>query len=139
MAQTRQQRRRENIHRQKLFKGRTTAEEVHAKHGFPAKARCNGCQAKYPTTRAITMAPFKDALKQWPELGELPPEAVMTLMVELKGSDGTPDPYIRLGVAYSCKSCRAEIAKSLAKMPSWVLVEFNHGPGADNPLVAVPA
>lgn len=81
------------------------------------------------------MATFKDALKQYPELADYEPNVLITLLVQLKGSDGKPEPHIRLGMTYSCKQCQPMFERALAKLPSWVLVELNRGPGPDKPIV----
>lgn len=134
---TRQQWRRDNIHRRKLFGGRMTAEEAHAKMAFPPGARCEGCKAPHPTIRIITMCSVADAKAHIPLFQTAPPQFIVQRMVMLKGSDGRPDPFVRIGVAYSCRSCEKDVSKVAAKLPSWVLVEFNRGPGPDKPMVQV--
>lgn len=128
------------VHRRKLFGGRMTAEEVHQKYAFPPGAKCR-C-GRRPLIRAISMAPLADARRHWPELDVLASESPVELfkrLVELKGSDGKPAPFVRLGIAYACQDCRRDMERAMAKLPSWVLVEINRGPGTDRPLVAVPS
>lgn len=114
-----------------------TAEELHAKYAFPRGARCQGCQTPQVYIRAITFAPFKDVVERFREFGFLTPELVMSMLIQLRGLDGKPRPYVRVGIAYSCKKCRKAFEKSLAKLPSWILVEINRGPKNRELLVQV--
>lgn len=127
------------IHRKKLFGGRFTAEEIHAKHAFPPGAKCSGCGGP-PMIRAMVMAPLDEVKKRDPEfevleqLATVSPEAAQRwfkMLVQIKGSDGKPVPHIRLITAYACQSCGPTMEKTLAKGPSWCIVEINRGPGRD--------
>lgn len=127
--------------RKQLFGGRTTAEEVHAKLAFPKNAKCGGCKRR-PVIRAITMAPFDEARKRYPEIdliAEMNPNELMHRIVRIRENltDKEGKPYIRLGIAYSCKSCAPVMEKALARAPSWCIVEINRGPGAEKPIVGV--
>jgi hypothetical protein len=124
------------IHRKKLFGGRYTAQEVHQQYAFPMNAKCP-CGAR-PLIRAIVMAELSEMKKINPLFDEalnavvqLSPEMVTNNLVQIKGSDGRPTPYIRVGIAYSCARCRPTMEKALAKTPSHFIVEINRGPTPD--------
>lgn len=113
----------------------TSAEEIHAAYAFPDHAKCECCQSDKVFIRAITMAPYADAQRHFPVVATMPPDEVMKRLVPLKGASGQPEPFIRIGMAYSCKSCQVTLERMLAKLPSWVLVEFNRGPAPKKILV----
>lgn len=119
------------LHRQKLFGGRETAEEVHAKHAFPAHARCI-CGAR-PMIRCIIMMELSEARKQ-PAIDMMMlvnPQVALESIVQIKGSDGKAIPYWRCSVTYACKQHKKLLHQSAAKAPSHCIVEFNEGPGPD--------
>lgn len=125
-------------HTRKLFGGRMTAEEVHQKYAFPPGAKCNAC-GRRPLTRVITMMEMAEARKNpmVEAMMAMGPEAFMSQVVAIKGSDGKPQPYLRTGVAYACKGCTPALEKIAAKAPSHCIVEINRGPGEDKPLIGV--
>lgn len=121
-----------NIHRKKLFGGRYTAEEVHQQLAFPPGKKC-GCGAR-PIVRAIVMMELDEAIKANPDLQVAQfthPQEFMAAVVQIKSSDGRPKPYMRISVAYACKSCRPHMEKVLAKTPSHCIVEINNPPTPD--------
>lgn len=124
------------IHRKKLFGGRMTAEEVHQKYGFPRGAKCAGCGAP-PLIRAIVMMEMKEAMKNpaVEALAVLDPQELLKQTVQIKTSDGGQKPYFRCSVVYSCKQCRKQMEKQMAKAPSHCIVEINRGPGTDKVIV----
>ena len=121
-----------NIHRQKLFGGRKTAEEVHSRYAFPIGARCAACSSP-PLTRAIVLMEMKEALKNpgVAMMGQVSPTDLVKQVVQIKGSDGREVPYFRCSVVYACKSCTPQMERQLAKAPSHCIVEINRGPGVD--------
>lgn len=52
-------------------------------------------------------------------------------LVQIKGTDGRPENYIRVSTTYSCSVCKTKFERALAKAPSWAIVEINQGPGQD--------
>lgn len=119
-------------HKRHFDGGRSSPQEYHAKHAFPANARCQGCTAR-PTARAITMAPFDECLRRMPELEPLlarDPQAILARTVPIResGLAEHPKPYLRLGIAYSCPRCLPALERTLARAPSWMIVEINRGP-----------
>jgi len=119
------------IHRKKFMGGRATPQEVHAAMAFPRDAKCV-CGAR-PTVRAITLCELSEC-KRTDAVAELlaqNPVALVERTVMLKGSDGLPTPYVRMGVVYACASCGPTLEKTLAKAPSHWVVEINRGPAAD--------
>lgn len=121
------------IHRRQFMGGRKSVEQVHSDLAFPPGAKCGGC-GKRPYVRGITMAPLKEVLTRSEAFAQTAmclPEEVMANVVQLRGSDGKPEPFLRLGVQLACKSCAPAMERALAKMPSWVLVEINRGPAPE--------
>jgi hypothetical protein len=84
-------------------------------------------------TRAIVMMELKEALKNETisQLAAAAPEALVTNIVQIKGSDGKPSPYFRCSIVYACKSCTPQMERQLARAPSHAIVEINRGPGTD--------
>lgn len=120
------------LHRKKFMGGRMTPQEVHAQLAFPLDAKCAGC-GRRPTIRAITMCELSEARKD-PGIEAIfqeNPAAVVQRVVMLKGSDGKAIPYLRMGIAYSCASCRPTMERTLAKAPSHWVVEINDGPAEE--------
>jgi hypothetical protein len=117
-----------------------TPEEMHAKHAFPLNAKCQACGSQQVIMRAITFGPYSEVANDnglAPLVNGAPPTELFKRIVQFRGPDGKPRPYVRLGVAYSCKQCGPSFERSLAHLPSWVEVEFNRGPGPEKPLVQV--
>ena len=128
----------ENIHRRQLFGGRTTAEEVHRSH-FPPDARCQ-CGSRKVAIRARTFMPLFDFLKDYAQAamalaaqhgGQLP-------CVDLRGPGNRPVKHVRLGEVYGCDGCKALLEKTLAKGPSYVVVDIQRGPGPERSIIQVP-
>lgn len=116
--------------RKKLFQGRATAQEVHAKYAFPTWAKCQGCSKTHGLqVRAIVLCPV-DYMKQhdpmFEQLMEVNPQKFQEILVQTKYG-----PFIRLTTTYSCESCSPALQKSLAKLPDYMIVDLNYGPGAD--------
>jgi hypothetical protein len=117
------------IHRKQLFGGKS-AQQVHWE-GFPhAKCPCG----LDPVVRALSFAPIKELLDNDPLLlrqladqngGDLP-------LLALKY--GT---FVRIGEMFACNLCRLTLAKSAAKLPSYVLVDWDEGPSPDRLVVQV--
>ncbi len=118
-------------HIKKFAGGRFTAQEVHAHLAFPPDAKC-ACGQR-PAMRALTMCELAEATKteEVAQLLERMPQALVERTVMLRGSDGKPIPYLRMGIAYACKGCTPLLEKALAKAPSHWVVEINRGPTAD--------
>lgn len=116
--------------RKKLFGGRQTAQEVHAQHAFPHDAVCAGCKRLGGLqTRALVFAPLE-------KMNELDPyfEAVMCIDPVKFQSVLLPTKYgvmVRISTVYACPSCTPALSKSLAKLPDYLLVDINTGPGVD--------
>jgi len=115
-------------HIKKFMGGRMTPEEVHSKYAFPPGARCECCKSSKLSVRAITLAPFSDVMSHSKMFGMLDPVTVAQMIVQIKGSDGRPIPYVRIGIVYACKQCVPVLERFLAKLPSWVIVEINRPP-----------
>lgn len=128
----------EPIHRKKLFGGRATAEEVHARYAFPIDARCGGCSAGHGSlqTRVIVLAPVAEMRKRDPimdALADAQPERFLKMVVQSK--DG---PLLRMSTAYACKSCSPALERAVAKgAPSWCVIDIHRGVGADKVQVQV--
>jgi len=132
---SRQQRRAETIHRTKLFGGRLTAEEYHAKYAFPVGAKCAGCgKGGSLTTRIISLAPLDEMRKRDPMVDYMAankPTQLFSTLVPIRGADGKPQPYLRIATVYACGACSTHAERAAAHGPSWCIVEINRGPGKD--------
>ena len=115
----------------KLILGKYTPEEAHAAFAFGNnKCACG----RTPITRCITLAPLDEAMRHFPQVALLAAsdiEAVAKQVVRIKENptDQKGKAYVRIGIAYACQSCRPILEKEAAKLPSWCIAEFNHGPG----------
>lgn len=119
-------------HLKKFAGGRTTPQKMHADLAFPRTAKCGGCQRK-PLIRAITLAPLDEMRRRQPGLDALmtaDPNGFMSQIVKIRenSEDKAGKPYLRVGVAYACESCKKSLEQAAAKSPSWCIVEFNYGP-----------
>lgn len=123
----------ENIHRRKLFDGRTTAAEVHARHVFAGK-KCNGCGGP-PAIRIRSFVPADWLLREKPEVA-------MELAALHGGSipcvDFTMGRYVRVGDAFACALCRRTCEREAAKAPSYFVMQIDEGPGPEKTVSAVP-
>lgn len=125
--------RRRKVHHRKSFESKTrmTVQEYHATNAFPTNAKCAGCGNK-PQVRGIVMVPADEAEKRGliPKGAASMPAlfpAIAPISIQLN-EGGTPKWYIRMSMAYSCRLCRKDFEKTLAKAPSWCVVEINEGP-----------
>lgn len=123
------------IHRTKLFGGRETAEEVHAKHVWRGK-RCNGCRSPKIAIEIRVSILVKDLR---PEIqSELVLRAAAGL-ISVKPFQTPSGPALRWSTVYACRSCQATAERAAARgAPSYALVHIDRGVGADQPIVAVP-
>jgi hypothetical protein len=127
------------IHKHQMFAGEGTAEEIHARYGFPRGAKCMGCK-RHPGVGGIAIRSFvsvSDLKTGDPEgymvylmMGEEKRAGVTVLM---KGSSGEPVPYVRVMTVYACKTCRPAAESAAAKAPSYYITDINRGPGPDKP------
>lgn len=119
-----------NIHTKPLFNGETTAQEVHVKEGW--RRRCGQC-GNAPVIRIKTFMPLGDFVRLNPQLaadlkslGKTPP------IIKMKYGPMTPH-----GTEFACMYHKQELEARAAKLPSFVLVEIDEGPGPTEPIVAV--
>lgn len=129
------------IHRSKLFKGRKTAEEVHREYGM--RGRCSLCGGA-PVILVRMLALIEDVKKQsMPYWVALCQSAASNGQVDNAGNVKVPyvnttyGKMIRISQALACRDHRKDLEVTAARAPSWVLVEIDRGPGADNPVVQV--
>jgi len=127
------------IHKHKMFGGEGTAEEIHAKYGYPRGAKCCGC-GKHPGVGGITVRSFialsdlkSGDPKGWMVYQMMGDEKRAGITVLMKGSKGEPVPYVRVMTVYACKTCRPAAESAAAKAPSYYIVDINRGPGPDKP------
>lgn len=121
------------IHRQKLFGGVKTAQEIHAEHGF--RERCLKCGG--PPVIQVRMFMHHD------EFVQRSPQLAATIAMTNPNGQYIPcvpttfGPFVRFSTVTACKAHQKELELTAAKAPSYVLVEIDRGPGADNPIVQV--
>lgn len=118
------------IHRQKLFGGRETAEQIHAAtawYGLTCSA-CKGPPALHVRLMAL-IADFPEeqrALIQF-EIGTGKRQRILT----------TKGYAICTGAMTACSHCAPDLERAAARAPSWCWAEIDRGPGVDNPIVGV--
>jgi hypothetical protein len=123
----------EIIHRKKLFDGRPAA-EVYAETAWSG-AKCTGCGAKPPAIRVQVFVALSDMSVTVREavLYEIAFRRVSTVKT-VRGE------AVRTSEAYACRLCAASLERTVARhAPSYALVDFERGPGPDNPIVGVIA
>jgi hypothetical protein len=125
----------EAIHRQKLFGGVATAQEVHAKHGFRQPCVAPGCK-NLPVIQIKMFMLHDEFCARQPKL------AAMIAMTNEAGRyvpavPTTFGPMVMFSKVCACKTHQKDLEKEAAKAPSYVLVEIDRGPGADKPQVQV--
>jgi hypothetical protein len=136
-VQRQQARRAAVIHRKKFMDGAMTPEEAHQRWGIPPSARC-ACGAKPLITCRIFM-PLDEMVKANAEM-------IGRLLLDEKSAkhfmdqciQTTSGVYVRTSTAYACKMHEKNLDQAAAKAPSWCIVEFNRGPGADKVVVGGP-
>jgi hypothetical protein len=120
------------IHREKLFGGRATAEELHAKLAFHGAA-CDGCKSPHVSIRIqvfiriVDMNPSERiAVEEGIRLGMIKPVKLATGMAIM---------YSRV---HACRLCSPAAERAAARGPSYAIVDIMRSPGAEKPLVSVP-
>ncbi len=129
------------IHRSKLFKGKRTAQEVHSQFGW--RKRCTLCGGP-PTIKVRLMMTIADIkAKSMPYWVALCQAAIEDGQVDPQGNAKVtfiPTTYGKM-ICFSenlaCSHHQRDLERTAAKAPSYVLVEIDRGPGADNPIVQV--
>lgn len=127
--------RKEVIHRSKLFGGVATAEEIHARVGFRQGCQAPGC--KNAPVIGVKMFMLHDEFVQ-----RNPQMATMIAMSNPNGpyipcTPMTFGPMVMFSKVCACRTHQKELEQAAAKAPSYVLVEIDRGPGADKPTVQV--
>lgn len=125
----------EKIHRQKLFGGVATAQEVHAKYGFRQPCGAPRCP-NLPVIQIKMLMLHDEFVQRQPQL------ATMIAMTNEAGRyvpavPTTFGPMVMFSKVTACRVHQKELEKEAAKAPSYVLVEIDRGPGADKPTVQV--
>lgn len=120
-------------HFRKLFDGKMTAEEVHQSVALRDKK----CPCGLPALiRCRFFAPVKDMVDKNPQF-------MMQLAAQHNGTvpvvETKHGKMVRFSEAYSCTQHKSALEREAAKAPSWVLVDFDYGPGPDKAIVQVPS
>lgn len=124
------------IHRSKLFGGVLTAQEVHARWGMRGPCGQPGC-SHMPVVQVRLFMLHDEFVRRSPQ---------MATMIAMSNPDGpfipcsptTFGPMVRFSTVNACRLHQRELEREAAKAPSYVLVEVDHGPGADKPMAQVP-
>lgn len=123
----------EVIHREKLFKGRASAEEIHSKFGM--KQPCHACGA-LPVIMIKSMMLHDEFCKREPilaaEIARTNPAGPCVPTFPT-----TFGPMVLVSKVTACKMHQRDLEHAAAKGPSYVLIEIDRGPGADKPQVQV--
>jgi len=127
------------IHFNKLFGGKMTAEEVHRSTALRGRKCPCGLQA---AGRAISFAPLSDLFDKDPMrvrwLAQQNGGQIPIVQFKTGREDASAQKFVRLGEAVYCDICRSACEKAMAKLPSWVLVDWDRGPGKDKVVSQVP-
>ena len=113
----------------KFMGGAMTPQEFHQKHGFPPNAKCLSCSNR-PIAVGRVFMPMDELRKRDPlfdVLTDKDPAQVLQMVVQM-----TDGPYVCVSTAYACSTHRTELAKTLAKTPSWCIAELSLGPDPTN-------
>jgi hypothetical protein len=124
----------EIIHRTRLFGGVKTAEEIHREYGF--RSRCLKCQGP-PTVQIRMFMEHDEFVQRCPE---------MAVAIAASNPTGNHIPcvpmtfgkMVKYATVTACRHHQKELELEAAKAPSFVLVEVDYGPGADRPVIQVP-
>lgn len=121
------------VHRSKLFGGRATAHELHAKLAWGGKP-CSACGAP-PAIRIQIFVALSDM------------SLALRLAVEAEIAAGrlhtmhsTAGPAVRTSVMMACSRCAPAAERAAANpsyAPSYAIVDIDRGPGEDKPVVGV--
>ena len=122
------------IHRKKLFGGRATAEEMHAKYAFPPDAKCGGCGKRGGLqTRCIILAPVDEVKRRDPYfnlISEVNPQEFLRMIMPTRYG-----PMIRISTSYACPMCTPALERAMAKAPDYCIVDIHRGVGKDKIVV----
>jgi hypothetical protein len=123
------------IHRDKLFGGKT-AEQVHRETALGGRKCVCGVPA---AGRAISFAPFADLVEKDPRriewLAAQNGGAIPMVKFKTGRDDDSAREFVKLGEVYYCDICRPACEKAMAKLPSWIIVDWDRGPTATKPQV----
>lgn len=125
----------ETIHVRKFMDGKMTPDEAHRQTAW-AGGCCMYCGSPKPAVRIQLFGLVSECIErhaQW-------------CMQEAAKHDGrlpivnfTYGKFVRMQRTYACDGCRSRAEREAAQgQPSYVLVEFDYGPGPDKPVVQVP-
>lgn len=123
------------IHRTKLFGGVKTAAEVHSETAWRGKCTIEGCP-HLPVIQIRCFMTLNDFVNKAPS---------MAAAIAASNPDGpfvptvpmTWGPMVRFSTVNACRTHQSDAEKTVAKAPSWVMVEIDRGPGADKAVVQV--
>jgi hypothetical protein len=103
--------------------GKMTPMEAHRKYAWGGR-RCQCGRA--PSVRIISLCTEEEFRKR------ADPRVLAAILMDNEGTlptqPTTYGPIVRLGDSLACKSCSREAERAAAKLPDWVLVEFDRGP-----------
>lgn len=126
----------EVIHRDKLFGGRETAEDVHRRLGFGGD--CTIC-GRPPVIKIVTLAPLVDVMSKMPEYAAFRASVSGGQLHTVKSKYGE---LVRLTKVIACHLHRTDAIKAAARPPKgWrdcLVVDIDEGPGADKVVSQVP-
>lgn len=123
------------IHTDKLFGGRETAMDVHRKLAWNG-AHCYVCGSGETVVRiSYGQSPF-DLMAHEPGIAS---QLIMASEdQQLPVWQSKYGPMVWFWAECVCSQCRTYAEREAAKLPSYILVEMDNGPGQDKVIVQVP-
>lgn len=124
------------IHTTKLFGGRETAAEVHRKYAWTGgKCLCGDADV---VIQIDCYATPKDLIEN------LRAEPLMRLLSQTENGQLPTfptkyGPMTLFSKTWACETHRPTVEREAARLPSWVMVEIDRGPGVDKVISQVPA
>lgn len=118
------------IHRRKLFGGRITAHEIHAKYAWNNR-RCDACGG--PTAiRVQIFVALRDMSAAVREAVE-----VEIALGRIHAKSTINGPAVRTSFMHACSGCSMAAERAAARGPSFAMIDIDRGPGVDKPVVGV--
>jgi hypothetical protein len=120
----------DTIHFKKLFGGRASAQEIHAKYAWH-RQKCSAC-GQPPAMRVQVFLLINDM--------EASLREAIKVQIALKAIRTTKTDHgiaVKWSDVYACKNCQPTCERQAARAPSYAIVDIDRGPSPDRPVVGV--